>query len=142
MTTGQRPAGGLGFALADTAWLRALSDGLNFTSNGGGVTAHSGGTQAAAFPLPNSTLAYEVDTVAADNDSVLLPLCQLGVMKIIFNNGAHTLAVYANTATNPLTGTTDVINKAANTSSYTLTTGQCALFFGTKNGVWAAIKTA
>lgn len=139
MTLGIRPD--RGFALADGQWLRGLSDGNNDSAKNA-ITAHSGGTQAAGFALPVGFSFIQVDTVAADGDSVLMPFAQLGERKMIFNNGAHTLDIYASPNTNPLTASTDVINKSTNTTAYTLTTGQAAIFFCAKNGIWAAVKTA
>lgn len=139
MTIGIRPSAG--FSLIDGQWARELSNGNNDTGING-ITAHSGGTQAAALALSNNFSLYEVDTVAADNDSVSLPFAAIGERKMVFNNGAHTLAIYASPNTNPLTGSTDVINKTVNTQSYTITTGQTVIFFCAKNGVWAANKTA
>lgn len=139
MAIGIRPD--RGFQLVDGQWLRGLSDGLN-RSVAIGITAHAGGTQAAAFQLPANRQMIEVDTVAAGNDSVLLPFSSAGTMLTVFNNGASTLAIYANPNNNALTGAPDVINKTTNTTSYTLTTGQSAMFSCAKNGIWAAIKTA
>ena len=139
MTIGIRPSAG--FALVDGEWLRQLSNGNNDTYISG-ITAHSGGTQAAALQLPDVFSFIEVDTVAATGDSVLMPYAQQGQRKMIFNNGAHTLDIYAQTTNNPATGAADVINNTTNTTAYTLTTGQTAIFFCAKNGVWAANKTA
>lgn len=136
---GTRP--NAGFALPDGQWLRELSNGNNDTATSG-ITAHSGGTQAAALQLSNNYSLYEIDTVAADADSVLLPFAAAGARKMVFNNGAHTLDVYASPNTNPLTGAADVINKTTNVTAYALTTGQTAIFWCAKNGIWAANKTS
>lgn len=139
MTIGTRPAAG--FSLVDGQWLRELSNGNNdtFTS---GIVAHAGGTQAAGVLLSNNFSLYEIDTVVSNNDSVVLPFAGAGARKMIFNNGASTLAIYANPNNNPLTGSADVINKTSNSSSYTITSGQTVLFWCAKNGIWAANKTA
>lgn len=139
MTLGIRPAAG--FALIDGTWARALSDGNNDTYTSG-ITAHAGGTQAAGFQLPDNVSFMEVDTVASGGDSVLLPYAQAGQRKFIFNNGAQTLDIYAQSTNNPATGSADVINKTTNVTAYTLTSGQAAIFWCAKNGVWAANKTA
>ena len=139
MTIGTRPT--TGFALTDGEWLRQLANGNNFSFQSG-IVAKASGTQATATPLSNNPALIQVDTVASTNDSVSLPFAAAGKSFSIFNNGAQTLAIYASPNTNPLTGTTDVINKTTNTTAYTLTTGQTADFFCAKNGTWAAQKTA
>lgn len=139
MVIGIRPS--QGFTMPDGEWLRQLSNGNNDTYTSG-ITAHAGGTQAAALQLPDGFSFMEVDTVANTGDSVLLPFSSAGQRKFVFNNGANTLDVYANPNNNPATGSPDVINKTTNVTAYTLTTGQAAIFWCAKNGVWAANKTA
>lgn len=138
-TIGTAPSAG--FALVDGVWLRGLAAGANYAVQNG-VVAKAGGTQAAATPLSSNYAYIEVDTCATNNDSVALPFASAGKAFSVFNNTASTLAIYASPNTNPLTGTTDVINRNANATSYTLTTGQTADFFCCKNGTWAAQKTA
>lgn len=139
MQIGQRPVAG--FSLVDGEWLRQLANGNNISFQNG-ITAHAGGTQAAALQLSANPLVIEVDTVASGNDSVMLPFAAAGMFRTVWNNGASTLAIYANVNTNPLTASTDTINKSTNSTSYTLTTGQAAIFFCGKNGAWFAVKTA
>jgi hypothetical protein len=130
-----------GFQLVDGEWLRQLANGNNL-SFANGITALAGGTQAPALQLSANPFLIEVDTVATTADSVLLPFSAAGEMRAIFNNGANTLDIYANPNNNPLTGSPDVINKTTNPTAYLLTTGQAAIFFCAKNGVWAAVKSA
>jgi len=124
---------GIGFGLIDGKWLRGLAGGINFTYQNG-FTAHAGGTKAAALQLPSNVHLLEVDTVAADADSCLLPKAIAGTALMVYNAGAHTLDLYGQG--------TDTINTAATANAYALTTTQAALFFCSKNGSWAAIKTA
>jgi hypothetical protein len=139
MAIGQRPVAG--FELVDGEWLRQLANGNNYSFQSG-IVAHAGGTQAAAVALSNNPALIQVDTVATTGDSVSLPFAAAGKSLSIFNNGAQTLDIYASPNTNPLTGTTDVINKTTNVTAYTLTTGQTADFWSAKNGTWAAQKSA
>lgn len=140
MTQGVAPAT-LGPALADGTWLIGLAQGLN-RGVAFGVTAHAGGGQAAAQAMPTTSELTQVDTVATASDSIALPFAVAGTIDFVFNNGANTLAVFAQSGTNLLTGATDTINQLANATSFTLTAGQSAVFFCCKNGKWAAIKTA
>ena len=120
-------------ALQDGLWLNAVVNGQN-RSFINGITAHAGGTKAAALQLPAAVSFIEVDTVATNNDSVLAPQALSGTEFKVFNAGANTLAIFGRG--------TDTINLSATTVAYTLTTGQTASFFCSKNGSWAAIKTA
>lgn len=133
MSVGTAPAQNSRQALPDGIWLRGLANGQN-RSYVSGITAHSGGTKAAAFQLPAAVSFIEVDTVAADADSVLAPQATKGSSFALFNASAHTLDVYGRG--------TDTINLAATATAYALTTGQTALFFCAKDGSWAAVKTA
>jgi|SRR6185312_9706423 hypothetical protein len=132
-TVGKPPPFQSSYALQDGRWLLGLANGLN-RSYQNGITAHSGGTKAAAFQLPANVALFEIDTVAADTDSALLPAAKTGQIVMVFNAGAHTLDLYGRG--------TDTINLSATATAYALTTGQCALFFCSKDGAWGAIKTA
>lgn len=132
-TVGKPPPQGSSYALQDGRWLLGLGNGLNRSSQNG-ITAHSGGTKAAAFQLPANVAQFEIDTVAADTDSALLPAAKAGQTVMVFNAGAHTLDLYGKG--------TDTINLAVTATAYALTTGQCAIFFCCKDGIWGAIKTA
>jgi hypothetical protein len=133
MTVGIRPNDGGGPALVDQSWLLGLAGGAN-RNNVNGITAHSGGTKAAAFQLPANVALIEVETVAADNDSVLLPQAKAGTVVAVFNAGDHTLGIYGKG--------TDTINSVATATQYSLATTVAALFFCAKDGAWAAIKSA
>lgn len=130
-----------GFQLVDGEWLRQLANGNNL-SFANGITAKASGNQTTAVVLSANPNLIEVDTVASTHDSVALPFAAAGSVRMIFNNGAQSLDIWASPNTNPLTGTTDVINKTTNGTAYTITTGQAVIFFCAKNGVWAANKTA
>lgn len=136
--TGTPP--GTSFALQDGVWLNGLAGGLN-RAYASGITAHAGGTQAAAFPLPPGIALIEVTTVASSADSVLAPQCLQGAEFKVYNASATTLNIYGQVAVNPVTGVADTINGTAGSTAYQLTTKQAAEFFCSKNGAWAAIKT-
>jgi hypothetical protein len=138
-TIGTPPFSSGTFANIDQSWLYALSGGTNYVYQYG-ITAHAGGTQAAAFVLPATVNLIEVDTVATTGDSVALPYASQGTYLMLRNAGVGTLDVYANPGTNGLTASTDTINGASNTSAYTIGNNTNAIFFCAKNGVWNAIK--
>jgi len=133
MTVGIRPNDGGGPALVDQSWLLGLAGGAN-RNYVNGITAHAGGTKAAAFQLPANVAIIEVETVATNSDSVLLPQAKAGTIVFVYNKGAATLSSYGKG--------TDTINGAATANAYDLTTGLSALFFCPVDGAWAAIKSA
>ncbi len=123
---------GTGFALPDGNWLNGLANGHNRSAQYG-ITAHAGGTKAAAFQLPAQVAQLQVDTVASTSDSVLLPPCGAsGIEIVIANAGANTLSIYGKG--------TDTINAAATANNYDLTTNTNAVFWCVKSGLWRAIK--
>ena len=95
-----------GLRLIDGGDLLSMANQLMSAKSG--IVAHSGGTQAAATPLIANF--NSVDTVAADNDSVMLPPAIPGVDVNIYNNSAHTLAVFGVPSNpNSATGAGDTI---------------------------------
>lgn len=136
---GTPPTPGGSFALIDQTWLNGLAGGSNNTFQSS-ITAHAGGTQAAALVLNPNVNLVEVDTVATTGDSVALPQCVAGTYLFMANAGSGTLDVYGNPTTNAASGTLDTINGTAGTSAYTLTTNTNAVFFCAKNGAWKAGK--
>lgn len=129
----------IGPALQDGTWLNGLASGQNFSYQYG-ITAHAGGTQAAATALTPGSYLYQVGTVASNNDSVYVPQCVQGTAFLLANAGASTLYVYGNPTTNALTGAADTINATAGSTAYQMTTNTNAVFFCAKNGAWTAIK--
>lgn len=129
MTVGIAPTNGSGPGLQDGQWLLAVAAGGN-RSYKNGITATAGGTKAAAFQLPASVQLFEIDTVATNGDSVLMPAAKAGQICMVFNNGAATLDIYGRG--------TDTINGAATATAFTLATDTCAIFFCAKNGAWGA----
>lgn len=104
-------------------------------SGNNAVTAHAGGTQAAATLL-TADINY-VTVCATTGDSVALPLGVAGMDIIVSNHGAGTLDVYV------ANGSTDTINAVATGTAFTITTGLTAEFFcagpnASGVGLWAA----
>lgn len=128
-----------GYQTPDGTWLLGLAGGSNNTYQYG-ITAHAGGTQAAALVLTPNTNLVEVDTVATTGDSVALPQCIQGTYLFLANAGANTLDVYGNPTANAASATLDTINGTAGTSAYTIATNTNAVFFCAKNGAWKAGK--
>lgn len=130
-----------GPALQDGTWLQGIVNGYNrsFVS---GLTATASGTQANALVLPANVMIIEVDTVATNGDSVMLPQCVASRVLTIINAGAATLSVYGNNTTNRATGAADTINGTAGSTAYSLTTLLVANFICAKNGAWKVLKSA
>lgn len=59
-----------------------------------GITAHAGGTQAAAFQLDYGV--SEISVVATGADSVKLPFAHIGSWCYLRNDGANSMTVYGN----------------------------------------------
>lgn len=93
---------------------------------GHGLTAHAGGTQAAALPL----VAYfnNVTTVATAADSVRLPTSAAGMQVIVANNGAASMQVYG--------AGTDTINAVATATGVAQGTGTVAVYNCSVAGNW------
>lgn len=100
-----------------------------------GLTAHSGGTQAAALPLTADI--NNVSTVAAGADSVALPLGVAGMAITVSNQTAtNTLDVYV------AAGSTDTINGITTGTAFTIAATKTTTFYcsGVVSGVglWVA----
>lgn len=117
-------------ALQDGVWLRGLAAGQN-RSYINGLTAHAGGTKAAALQIPAAAALVEFETVATNGDSALLPQALAGTEVKVANSGAATMALYGRG--------TDTINDAATATNYDLATNVSATFFCAKDGQWKAI---
>lgn len=134
---GTPPVGGMG--LTDSLWLNGLAGGQNYSYQYG-ITAHAGGTQAAAVVLNPGIYLYEVDTVASSGDSIALPQCVQGTQFFLSNAGANPVNVFGNPTVNALTAANDTINGTAGSSAYSVTNATNAFFFCAKNGAWKAVK--
>lgn len=120
-------------ALQDGVWLRGLANGQN-RSYINGLTAHAGGTKAAAFQIPAGVALVQFDTVATSGDSALLPQALAGMEVTVANSGADTLSIYGRG--------TDTINDVATATNYDVATNVSVRFFCAKDGQWKGIKSA
>ncbi len=91
------------------------------------LTAHAGGTQAAALALA-AVLCHRVSVCATDADSVALPPATVGQVHLVMNSGAASLQVFGTTP--------DTINDVATATGVAVGTGKAALFFCTTAGKW------
>lgn len=103
------------------------------------LTALAGGGQAGATPL--ATGFNEVDTVATNNDSVMLPAAIPGSSVDIYNAGANTLAIYANVAQSNGSSADQMIAKSTNAktgaaASITIASGHSTVFVCTTLGLF------
>lgn len=87
-----------------------------------------------------------VDTVAADNDSVVINTPAIpGASVIVDNNGGHTLAVYGLLSNPNNAGAADQIIPHASVAagaSTTQATGVPAIYFCSKLGIWKQLLSA
>ena len=97
-----------------------------------GITALSGGGQSGATAITSKL--NTVSTVAADHDSVLLPVAAAGLEVIIKNTSAHTLDIYPNTG--------DAIDAGAANAVYSLATVKSVHLFSTAAGHWRSLLSA
>jgi hypothetical protein len=113
------------------AILSALAGASSATS---GITAHAGGTQAAAVPLANTF--NQIDVCATTGDSVALPAAIAGAWLVLVNNGAASAQVFG------VNGGTDTINGAAGSTGVAHANGKAALYFCAKTGAWFRLLSA
>ena len=99
-----------------------------------GLTAHSGGTKAAAYQMPAAVAIIQFDTVAVNGDSALLPQAVAGTDITVISSGVATMSVYGRG--------TDTINDAATANAFSMATNTTARFVCAKYGQWKAILSA
>jgi hypothetical protein len=98
------------------------------------VTAHAGGTRAAAVPL---TAAMNLITVCATAaDSVALPPAVGGQEVVVVNAGAAAAQVFA------AVGTSDTINGVAAATGISLAAGGKDIFVSPAPGIWYGVLSA
>lgn len=119
---------------ADTAGTIKSATGYNITANlleqpaVTGLTAHAGGTQAAALALTKAI--NNVTTVATAGDSVKLPASAAGLEITVANNGAASMQVYG--------AGTDTINGVATATGVAQLPGQVVVYTAAVAGNWIA----
>lgn len=127
-------SGGVG--LVDQAALQsnftAVTTGQSGTRNNG-ITAHAGGTQAAAVQLSNGT--SRVTVCATGGDSVALPLAALQTVTVI-NAGAASCNVFAQN------GSSDTINGTAGSTAFAVANGKACEFISCVAGAWNTLLSA
>lgn len=96
------------------------------------ITAHAGGTQAAAFAL--TAIINRVSVCATSGDSVRLPVSQAGMIVVVINDGAALCQVYG--------AGTDTIDAVATATGVPVTNATRALFFCVVAGLWQSMGGA
>lgn len=97
-----------------------------------GITAHAGGGQGSATPLPAAI--NRLTTVATAGDSVVLPAAAPGLQVMVVNSTATSANVF------PASG--DAINALSANAAFALATTKAATFYCTNAGQWHSILTA
>lgn len=115
-----------------------LSGNLLSLGSGGietGLTAHAGGTQAAALGLSAGVTFHEVTVCATAADSVKLPpAVGSGIIHIVKNSGAASCQVYG---TSP-----DTIDQVATATGVAVGIGKSRLFVDSAAGKWQSLLGA
>ena len=120
------------------AW-SALGTGLGYSQGYttetalNGITAHAGGGQSSATPLP--AMINRVTTVASAGDSVLLPASAPGMELTVVN-------ATATNAMNVFPNGTDAINALSASTAFSVAAGKTATFYCTNAGQWHSILSA
>lgn len=99
-------------------------------STAGNVTAHAGGTKAAATAL--AAQFNRIGTCATADDSVLLPAAVVGRFVVVFNDGAAAARVFG--------AGTDTIDGVATATGVPLTNAKRAIFMCLTAGAWISAQ--
>jgi len=127
-TSGARTGGGF-----PGAFTSLTATGL-FTQNGeDNLTAHAGGTQAAALALSATANAHRITVCATAGDSVKLPAALVSQWHYIRNDGAAACQVFGQA--------TETINGVASATGVTLFPGQGKFFICTTAAKWTTNET-
>ena len=97
------------------------------------VTAHAGGTQAAATPIRSACTLIAVCATAAD--SVVLPPAMGGQVMWVTNGGAASAQIFAAPGA-------DTINGIANATGIALANGKSTTLMSPLAGAWFSILSA
>jgi hypothetical protein len=109
---------------------QTISGILTMTGKEDTLTAHAGGTQAAALALSASVPVHIITVCATAADSVKLPTCVAGEIHIVWNFGAESAQVFGNG--------TSTINGVATATGVALPAGKGAIFYGRTAGAAGA----
>lgn len=96
------------------------------------LTAHAGGTQAAALALSATKTIHHVTVCATNADSVKLPAATAGAVHFVKNSGAATLQVFG--------ASTETIDDVASATGIAMLTGTGAWFVCVTTGKWYTVK--
>ncbi len=98
-----------------------------------GITAHAGGGQSSATPLP--AMINRVTTVATAADSVVLPPSAPGLVIVVVNAAAsNSMNVFPNG--------TDAINALAASTAFAVAAGKTCEFYCTNAGQWHSLLSS
>jgi len=99
------------------------------------ITAHAGGTQAAALALDATKTLHNVTTVGTAADSVKLPLAVgSGVQHLVHNSSATSMQVFGDGI--------DTINAVATATGVAIAAGKSRLFTDIAVGKWVSMLSA
>jgi hypothetical protein len=96
------------------------------------ITAHSGGGQANAVALVVGI--NQINTVAANGDSVRLPASTPGIAVVVMNNSANNANLFP--------AANEAINQGANNVAFNLPGNKTAEFYCPVAGTWASVLSA
>jgi len=99
------------------------------------ITAHAGGTQAAALALDATKSVHNITTVATATDSVKLPLAVgSGKQHMVNNSGANSMKLYGDG--------TDTIDAVATATGVSIAAGKARLLTDIGVGKWISLLGA
>jgi hypothetical protein len=107
---------------------------LRFTGVETAITAHAGGTQAAAQALSATKNMHHITVCATNADSVIMPAATTGQVHWIKNMGAATLQIFG--------ALTETIDDIASATGIAVATGKGCVLFCPVAGKWYAIQSA
>lgn len=118
-----------------TALLAIMSGLFRLTAIETGLTAHAGGTKAAALVLDAAKTIHNVTIVGTDADSILLPPAVVGEVHLVSNSdAAQSMQVFG--------AGTDTINGVATATGVAQAAGKSALFYCVSAGAWLRLLSA
>ena len=113
--------------------LKQKQNGVDIIENN--ITAHAGGTQAAALAINPLKSVHNVTTVATAADSIKLPLATgSGVQHLIHNSSATSLQLFGSG--------TDTINAVATATGVAIAAGKSRLCTDIAVGKWVSMLSA
>lgn len=120
----------------DSSQMAALSGVFKLAAIETGLTAHAGGTQAAALPLSASKTVHNVTTVGSANDSVVLPASTGGgaIHWVKNSAAANSLQLYGLSA--------DTIDGVTASTGVAVAAGKSRLVVDAAAGVWLSLLGA